>query len=124
VSFDAQQIRALTGNLFLRQGDKATPLEYVDIMIKVGEKEVSFPTGKGGEFYLENSLPEDHKSSVIDKQSCRAIAERRKSGGNVIMPGAYGARVDFEGGKCEFSITFPKTEDAISDIGEVLCVLQ
>jgi hypothetical protein len=58
VSFDAQQIRALTGNLFLRQGDKTTPLEYVDILIKEGEKEVSFPTGKGGEFYLENSLPE------------------------------------------------------------------
>jgi outer membrane usher protein FimD/PapC len=123
VSFDAQRVRALTGNLFLRQGDKITSLEYVDIMIKVGEKEVSFPTGKGGEFYLENSLPEDPKSGVIDKQSCRAISERRKSGGNVIQPGTYRATVDLEGGKCEFSITFPKTENAISDIGEVLCVL-
>ena len=121
VSFDAQQVRALTGSLFLRRGDKKTPLEYVDIMMKVGEKEVSFPTGKGGEFYLENSLPEDTKTGIIDKRSCRAIAERRKSGGNVIKPGDYLARVNYEGGKCEFSVTFPKTEDPITDIGEVVC---
>jgi outer membrane protein OmpA-like peptidoglycan-associated protein len=90
-------------------------------MMKVGEKEVSFPTGKGGEFYLEDSLPEDPKAGVIDNQSCRAIAERRKSGGHVIKPGTYRARVDYEGGTCTFSITFPKTEDALTDVGELVC---
>lgn len=91
--------------------------------MKVDEKELSFPTGKGGEFYLENSLPDDPKAGVIDNQSCRAIAERRKSGGHVIKPGTYRARVAYEGGTCEFSITFPKTEDAMTDVGEVVCEL-
>ena len=121
VSFDAQQVRALTGTLYVQKGDKKSPLEYVDIMMKVGEKELSFPTGKGGEFYLEDNLPEDPKAGVVDNQSCRTIAERRKSGGHVIKPGTYRARVDYEGGTCIFSITFPKTEDALTDVREVVC---
>ena len=121
VSFDAQQVRALTGTLYVYKGDKKTPLEYADIIMKVGEKELSFPTGKGGEFYLENSLPEDPKVGVIDNQSCRAIEARRKSGGHVIKPGTYRAKVYYEGGTCEFFINFPKTEDAMTDVGEVLC---
>jgi hypothetical protein len=89
--------------------------------MKIGEKEVSFPTGEGGEFYLDNSLPEDTKAGMIDNLSCREIAERRKSGGNVIKPGTYHAKVYYEGGTCEFFINFPKTEDAMTDVGEVLC---
>ncbi len=121
VAFDARKVRALTGTLYVQKADKKTPLEYVDIIMKVGEKEVSFPTGKGGEFYLENNLPEEPQTGTVDKQSCRAIAERRKSGGNVVKPGAYHARVDYEGGTCAFFITFPETEDAITDMGEVVC---
>ena len=121
VSFDARKVRALSGTLYVQSGDKKAPLEYVDIMLKVGKKEVSFPTGKGGEFYLENSLPEDTKAGIIDNLSCREIAERRKSGGNVIEPGTYSARVDYEGGTCAFSITFPTTEDALTDVGEMVC---
>jgi outer membrane usher protein len=121
VFFDARKVRALTGTLYLQRGDKKVPLEYIDIMMKIGEKEVSFPTGKGGEFYLDNSLPEDTKAGMIDNLSCREIAERRKSGGNVIKPGTYHAKVYYEGGTCEFFINFPKTEDAMTDVGEVLC---
>jgi outer membrane usher protein len=121
VSFDAKKVRALIGTLYVQKGDKKEPLQYVDIILKVGEKEVSFPTGKDGEFYLENSLPEEAKTSSVDNLSCRAIAEQRKSGGNVIGPGTYRARVDYEGGTCAFSVTFPETEDAMTDVGEMVC---
>jgi outer membrane usher protein len=121
VYFDALKVRALIGTLYVQKGDKKEPLQYVDITLKVGEKEVSFPTGKGGEFYLENSLPEDSKTSSVDSLSCREIAKRRKAGGNVIAPGTYRATVDYEGGTCSFSITFPETEDAMTEVGEVVC---
>ncbi|HUI67350.1 MAG TPA: fimbria/pilus outer membrane usher protein [Nitrospirota bacterium] len=121
VFFDARKVRALIGTLFVQSDDKKTPLEYIDIMLKVGEKEVAFPTGKGGEFYLENSLPEEAKTSSVDNLSCREIAERKKTGGNMINPGTYSARVDYEGGTCAFSITFPETEDMLTDVGEVVC---
>ncbi len=124
VAFDAERVRALTGTVFAQTDGKKTPLEYVDITMRVGTRDITFPTGKGGEFYMENSLPEDAKAGAVDRQSCRSIAERRKAGGNVIRPGTYPASVEFEGGKCTFSITFPDTEDVITDIGEVQCVVK
>jgi outer membrane usher protein len=121
VSFDAKKVRALVGALYVQEGNKNVPLEYVDIILKIGDKEVTSPTGKNGEFYLENSLPETASAGTVDNLSCRAIAERRKTGGNMIRPGTYSARVDYEGRTCAFSVTFPETEEAITDIGEVIC---
>ncbi len=124
VSFEAQKVQAVTGTIFAKVADKKIPLEFVDISMKVGEREVTFPTGKGGEFYVENALPQDSKADSKDKLTCRAIAERRKTGGNVIKPGTYPASVDFEGGKCTFLITFPDTKDVIADLGEVQCMVK
>ena len=39
------------------------------------------------------------------------------------MPGTYRATVDYEGGKCEFSITFTEAGEAITDLGEIQCVV-
>jgi outer membrane usher protein FimD/PapC len=121
VYFDAQQVRALTGTLVVQREGKKTPLEFVEISLKVGEKNLTSPTGKGGEFYLENSLPADEKVEGGDKLSCRAIAQQIKSGGNTILPGTYRAAAEYEGGQCEFSITFPETQDEMTDVGEILC---
>jgi outer membrane usher protein len=123
ISFDALKVRAVTGSVFGVKGDKKIPLEFVDISIKAADREVTAPTGRNGEFYIENTLPEVPTAGAPDKQSCRAIAERRKSGGAVIQPGTYRASVAYEGGKCEFSITFPVTDDVITDLGEIRCVL-
>jgi len=82
------------------------------------------PTGKNGEFYIKNTLPEDPNDGTYDKQSCRAIAVRRKSGGAVMQPCTYRASVDYGGGKCEFAITFLTIEDVITDLGEIRCVLR
>jgi outer membrane usher protein len=121
VSFDVVKVRALTGTLFTGKGDKKRSLEFVDIFMNRGDREVTFPTGKGGEFYMENSLPEGSAAGAGDRQSCSAIAERGRSGGNVILPGAYQARVSYEGGNCEFTITFPETDEPITEVGEVVC---
>ena len=123
ISFDVLQVRAVTGRLVAEKEGKKTPLEFIEISMKVGEKSVTFPTGKGGEFYLENSIPsEPGAGAATDNMSCRAIAERIKSGGNTILPGTYLATAEYDGGKCEFSITFPETNEAITDIGEIMCV--
>lgn len=125
VYFDARQERALTGTLVTQREGKKEPLEFIEIFIKVGEKNLSYPTGKGGEFYIENSLSTDSNaedSANQDNQRCKAIAKLRKSGGNIILPGTYKATVDYEGGKCGFSVTFSETKEAITDLGEIQCV--
>ena len=124
VYFDARQERALTGTLVTQREGKKEPLEFIEIFIKVGEKNLSYPTGKGGEFYIENSLSTDSNAEDAanqDNQRCKAIAKLRKSGGNTILPGTYKATVDYEGGKCGFSVIFPETKEAITDLGEIQC---
>ena len=122
VSLDAQKIAAVSGTLFLRKDGRKTPLEYVEMSVKVGDRNFSYPTGKGGQFYVENVLPEEARGSRKDKYSCRAIAEMRKSGANKIKPGKYPGIVELEGGKCETVITFPETDEAITEIGETECL--
>lgn len=123
IAFDAHQVRALTGNLVMQQEGKTMPLEYVEISMKVGEKILAYPTGKGGEFYVENSLPEEREENLTENMSCRAVAEQRKSGGKVIRPGTYPASVELKEGKCAFMLTFPETKDTITDLGEIHCVI-
>ena len=125
VYFDARQERALTGTLVTQKEGKKEPLEFVEISMKVGDKSLTYPTGKGGEFYIDNSLSADsstENNENKDLQSCKAIAKLRKSGGNTILPGTYRATVEYEGGKCEVNITFTETKEAITDLGEIQCV--
>ncbi len=125
VYFDAQQLRAVTGSLVVQREGKKMPLEYVEIFVSVGEKSLLSPTGKGGEFYLENSIAEEATAgadTAVDKQSCNAIARTIKAGGGTIPPGTYKATVEYESGQCEFVVTFPETEEVITELGEIECV--
>jgi len=124
IYFDAQQTRALTGSLFIEKEGKKTPLEYVEVAMKAGENTITFPTGKGGEFYVENSLPQEpeKEDAAADKQSCRAIRQLIKAGGGAIPPGTYRAVAEYEGGRCAFSLAFPETGETITEIGEIECV--
>ncbi len=121
--FDAAKVQAVTGTLFVQKRDAKEPLEYYEITIKAGDKEIVFPTGKDGEFYIENILPPDAPERGEDRRGCRSIAERRTVNKKVITPGAYPASADYRGQKCEFQIVFPETNNMVSDIGEVTCSL-
>jgi outer membrane usher protein FimD/PapC len=57
-----------------------------------GEKEIIFPTGKGGEFYLEN-----------------------------VPPGTYRALAEIPGKSCSFDLTVPETDEMIVDLGVLAC---
>ena len=45
-----------------------------------------------------------------------------KAGGSSIPPGIYKASVEYEGGECGFAVTFPETEEVITELGEIECV--
>jgi outer membrane usher protein FimD/PapC len=92
IRFEARKYRAVTGKLGVRLGGKIRPVEYHEIRTMVSGKELSFPTGKGGEFYLEN-LP----------------------------PGTYEAAFGFEGRKCAVALKIPDSEETIVDLGEIDC---
>jgi len=127
IYFDVQRLRAVTGRLFVEKEGRKAPLEYVEVTLKAGDKKITFPTGKGGEFYVENLLPQaledadEAGRSAVDKQSCRAIKQIIQAGGNSIAPGTYQAFVDSEEVRCEFYLTFPKDGETITDVGEIFC---
>ncbi|MGV8056522.1 MAG: fimbria/pilus outer membrane usher protein [Smithellaceae bacterium] len=123
ISFDALKIHAVSGIVYFLAGSEKVPLEYIELSMKVGEKNVTFPTGKGGAFYLENALRADSTSGGNDNLSCAAIAERREKGGDYIKPGSYTIWGEANGKKCTFSIAFPTTDDIITDLGELQCLI-
>jgi outer membrane usher protein FimD/PapC len=124
MAFNARRIQAVTGSVFIQQAGKRIPLEYIEITMSFNGKEVLFPTGKGGEFYLENALPEESLRHDREMLSCREIAEQRKTGGAIIKPGLYHALAEHDGRTCRFDIVFPVTEDVIWDMGEVICTVR
>jgi outer membrane usher protein FimD/PapC len=92
VQFDATKYQAVTGRILLKIEEKIKPVEFYEIRMVVDGREVAFPTGKGGEFYLEN-----------------------------LKPGDYGAVFDYEGRTCSFIMKVPMSEETIIDTGGIVC---
>lgn len=122
VSFHAKQARSVTGMLYIKRGGEREPAEFGEIRLSVNGREARFPTGKGGEFYIENSLPQEQAMDGLDPRSCRAALEQR-NGKSGMVSGTYPAKIDYHGATCSFSILFPETEDPISDLGEITCIV-
>lgn len=120
IGFDAEKIQAVTGRLFAARGADREPVEFWEGTFRVGTERIPFLTGKGGEFYIENSLPLA-KQEGGDPQSCRSVAERRARGGKAIRPGTYPASIDYQGRTCSFTISFPETGEVLTDLGEIVC---
>jgi outer membrane usher protein FimD/PapC len=92
IFFDATKFQAITGTLRLRFEGVVKPIEHHEVEMEVDGKKVSFSTGKGGEFYLEN-----------------------------IGPGTYEASFGYEGKTCAFEMRIPRSEEMIVELGGLLC---
>jgi outer membrane usher protein len=92
IEFGATKIQAFIGTLKVRKGPKIKPLEYIEFKLRVEGKELLSPTGKGGEFYLEN-----------------------------IKPGKYRGELRYLDKDYSFDIIIPKSDEIIVDLGEIIC---
>lgn len=91
IRFEARKYRAVTGKFSVKTDGKLRPVEYHEVRMEVAGRELSFPTGKGGEFYFEN-LP----------------------------PGTHAAAFEFEGRKYRFALPVPESEETIVDLGGIV----
>lgn len=91
IKFDVAKFQAITGMLKIKVNGDTKPVEFHEVKMVVDEKETTFPTGKGGEFYLEN-----------------------------IKPGKYKASFDYMGKTCSFDIMIPKSDEMIVELGEIV----
>jgi len=92
INFDVTRYQAVTGRILLKTDEKIKPVEFYEVRMVVGDKEVAFPTGKEGEFYLEN-----------------------------LKPGEYGAAFDYADKTCSIVIKVPMSDETIIDIGGIVC---
>jgi outer membrane usher protein FimD/PapC len=92
IPFEVKRFQAVTGTLGSRRDGVWKPAEYVEVRLPAEGKEIAFPTGKGGEFYVED-----------------------------LGPGTHVASVEQEGIHCLFEMTVPATVDLIVDLGRLTC---
>ncbi|MCR4347460.1 MAG: fimbria/pilus outer membrane usher protein [Sulfuricaulis sp.] len=90
IRFEVSRMQVLTGYLRVRVGAESRPAEYLDLSVTVNGKAEIFPTGKGGELYLEN-----------------------------LKPGSYRARFDYDGRHCEFDLSVPDSQEMLIELGEL-----
>jgi outer membrane usher protein FimD/PapC len=92
IEFETARVQAVTGYLKIISDGVVRDAEFYDGSVEVDGSTVLFPTGKGGEFYLEN-----------------------------IRPGAYRAAIVHDGDACSFDIAIPESGDVIIELGEIYC---
>ncbi|MDA8156761.1 MAG: fimbria/pilus outer membrane usher protein [Actinomycetota bacterium] len=92
INFEAKRFTAVSGYLKIKYNGQVQPVEYREVTMQVNKKAVSFPTGKGGEFYLED-----------------------------IQPGRYSASFEYLKKRCVFEIIVPVSKELINDLGNVVC---
>ncbi len=92
IRFDVRKFQAVTGLLSVRAGEAVRPAEFLEVRMTVAGKDIVFPTGRRGEFYLEN-----------------------------VAPGTYRAAFDAGGKTCEFDLTVPASGEVVVDLGGLVC---
>jgi outer membrane usher protein len=92
IEFGATKIQSIIGLLKVRVKEGTKPVEYIEFKMIVEGKELLSPTGKGGEFYLEN-----------------------------IKPGKYRGEFKYLDKTYIFDIIIPKSDEIMIDLGEIIC---
>lgn len=92
IPFEVKRVQAVTGTLAMRRDGVWKPAEYVEVRLPEEGREIAFPTGKGGEFYVED-----------------------------LGHGIHAAYVEQEGKRCLFELNVPATDDMIVDLGRLTC---
>lgn len=92
IEFGATKIQSFIGMLKVRINGEVKPVEFIEFELRVDGKKLLSPTGKGGEFYLEN-----------------------------IMPGKYKGEFKYLDKDYSFDMIIPKSEEMLIDVGEIIC---
>jgi outer membrane usher protein FimD/PapC len=117
IVFSARRLQYITGMLKMRSGNTLEPVEFAEVTMKVGNKEITFPTGRGGEFSFDTAMPEEHGQP--EHKDCSSLKEREDA--LAIKAGTYITSFEHKGNKCTFNLVIPDTKDTIVDIGDVAC---
>jgi outer membrane usher protein len=92
IDFGVTKTQAFSGKLISRSGQPKA-VEFQELQLSVDGQVRKLPTGRGGEFYVEN-----------------------------LTPGKYVGTVAVDGKPCDFELTVDKSDDLYVDLGEIGCL--
>ncbi len=115
VNFNVAKLQAFSGVLRVNVDGEMKPLEFYEVKMVVDGREITFPTGKGGEFYIESVGSGSGAGLQAVPVGCASDGQPSWE----IRPGTYRAAVEFEGEELTFDITLPGSDEAVVGIGEI-----
>jgi len=92
IDFHAKRLQAVTGTLKIKLGEEVKPAEFYQVSLVVDGKTIGFPTGRGGEYYVED-----------------------------LKPGRYAARLAANGHTCGFELIVPESGAPITELAPIVC---
>lgn len=92
VDFSITKFQAVEGVIYFSDKGKKIPAEYAQFHVETDKETIETYVGAGGAFYLEN-----------------------------IPMGRFSARVFDEQRDCRFDLVIPKSDELITDLGEIIC---
>jgi outer membrane usher protein len=117
IIFGARRLQYITGMLKMRSGGVLEPVEFAEVDMKVTDKEITFPTGRNGEFSFDNTIMGDQEQHA--RRDCSSLKKTEES--SVIKPGKYRTSFEHKGKTCVFYLVIPETKETIVDLREVIC---
>lgn len=93
LDFGAKRIRAVAGTLKIRRDGETSPVAYGEVSLVIDDAQVTLPVGHAGEFFIERLETGSHTLSYTGKT-----------------------------GPCSVALEVPESDDAIIELGNVLCV--
>jgi len=95
IDFHAKRLQAVTGTLKIKSGDEVKPAEFYQVSLVVDGRPFTFPTGRGGEYHVED-----------------------------LKPGRYAARLAANGHACAFDLVVPSSETPIAELPAIVCEVE
>jgi outer membrane usher protein len=118
IGFLIKKLQPITGILKIKINGEVKPVEFYEVDLAVDGREITFPTGTGGEFYIDISQSQEFKKlAVIEEKNCSSLAGETSA---FLKPGTYRAAVMYEGSRHIFSLVVPNSKDPIIDLGQVV----
>jgi outer membrane usher protein len=92
VNFEAKRLHAFVGTLKLRLNGQVKPAEFFEVTLNVDGRPLTFVTGRGGEFYVED-----------------------------LKAGCYAAQMSANGTSCRFELAVGEAQGPLTDLGDTVC---
>jgi outer membrane usher protein FimD/PapC len=118
IGFVVKRMQPVTGSLHIRINGELKPVEFFEGELQVDGRTVAFPTGKGGEFYIDISQTEEFKkNAAATEKSCSSVTADTSA---FLKHGTYHASIPYDGKRHTFQLTIPDSTDPIIDLGQVV----